>query len=185
LFLRWLAVEEVRPDPVPGLRAPKAEPGPVPVFRSEELSALRRACQGRSFQARRDAAMIEVLLAAGIRRSELAGIRHDPGDPARSDLRLLDREIRVRGKAGRERIVRIGFEAARSLDRYLRARARHPQAARPQLWLGAGGRGPLTPTASTRPWPARGRGPGWRSTRTGSATISATPGWIAAAPRAT
>jgi site-specific recombinase XerD len=112
LFLRWLAAEEVRPDPVPGLRAPKAEPGPVPVFRSEELSALRRACQGRSFQARRDAAMIEVLLAAGIRRSELAGIRHDPGDPARSDLRLLDREIRVRGKAGRERIVRIGFEAA-------------------------------------------------------------------------
>jgi Phage integrase family len=113
--------------------------------RAEELSALRRACQGRSFEARRDAAIIEVLLAAGIRLSELAGIRYDPGDPARSDLRLLDREIRVRGKAGRERIVRIGFEAARGLDRYLRARARHPQAARPQLWLGAGGRGPLTP----------------------------------------
>ena len=41
--------------------------------------------------------------------------------------------------------MRIGFEAARSLDRYLRVRARHPEAARPQLWLGAGGRGPLTP----------------------------------------
>jgi integrase len=104
---------------VPGLRAPKAEPGPVPVFSSGELSALRRACQGRSFEARLDAAIIEVLLAAGIRRSELAGIRYDPGDPARSDLRLL--------------------------DRYLRARAGHPQAARPRLWLGAGGRGPLTP----------------------------------------
>jgi site-specific recombinase XerD len=145
LFLRWLAVEEDRPDPVPGLRAPKAEPGPVPVFSSGELSALRRACQGRSFKARRDAAIIEVLLAAGIRLSELSGIRYDPGNPARSDLRLLDREIKVRGKAGRERIVRIGFEAARSLDRYLRARARHSEAAGPQLWLGAGGRGPLTP----------------------------------------
>ncbi len=97
--------------------------------------------------------MIEVLLAAGIRLSELAGIRYDPGDPARSDLRLPDREIRVRGKAARERIVRIGFEAARSLDRYLRARARHPQAARPQLWLGAGGRGPQTPN---RNYHARG-----------------------------
>jgi integrase/recombinase XerD len=86
---------------------------------SGELSALRRACQGRSFRARRDAAMIEVLLASGIRLSELAGIRHDPSDPSRSDLRLL--------------------------DRYVRARARHPQAARPQLWLGAAGRGPLTP----------------------------------------
>jgi integrase/recombinase XerC len=52
---------------------------------------------------------------------------------------------RVRGKAGRERIVGIGFQAARSLDRYLRVRARHPEAARPQLWLGVGGWGPLTP----------------------------------------
>ena len=95
-----------------GLRAPKPAPGPVPVFRSGELSALRQSCQGRSFEARRDAAIIEVLLAAGIRLSELAGIGYDPDYPARSDLRLLDREIRVRGKAGRERIVRIGFEAA-------------------------------------------------------------------------
>jgi len=93
-FLRWLAVEEDRPDPVSGLRAPKLAPGPVPVFSSEELSALRQSSQGRSFEARRDAAIIEVLLAAGIRLSELAGIRYDPGDPARSDLRLLDREIR-------------------------------------------------------------------------------------------
>jgi hypothetical protein len=31
---------------------------------------------------------------------ELAGIRYDPGGRARGDLRLLDREIRVRGKAG-------------------------------------------------------------------------------------
>jgi integrase/recombinase XerD len=137
LFLRWLAAEEGRPDPASGLRAPKEPPGPVPVFSSGELSALRRACQGRSFRERRDAAMIEVLLAAGIRLSELAGIRHDPGDPSRGDLRLLEREIRVRGKGGRERVVRIGFEAARSLDRYVRVRARHPQAARPQLWLGA------------------------------------------------
>jgi len=84
LFLRWLAVEEDRPDPVSGLRAPKPAPGPVPVFSSEELSALRHSCQGRSFQARRDAAIIEVLLAAGIRLSELAGIRYDPGDPGGS-----------------------------------------------------------------------------------------------------
>jgi hypothetical protein len=44
LFLRWLAVEEDRPDPVSGLRAPKPAPGPVPVFSSEELSALRQSC---------------------------------------------------------------------------------------------------------------------------------------------
>jgi integrase/recombinase XerD len=144
-FLRWLAAEQDRPDPTAGLRAPTAKPRLVPVFTSEELSALRRACQGRSFAARRDTAIIEVLLATGVRRSELAGIRCDPGDPVRSDLDLLGREIRVRGKGGRERIVKISYQAARSVDRYLRARAGHPLAARPELWLGIGGRGPVTP----------------------------------------
>jgi len=144
-FLRWLALEEDRPDPVAGLRAPTAKPRLVPVFTSEELSALRTACQGSSFAARRDTAIIEVLLATGIRRSEMAGIRCDPGDPARGDLDLAGREIRVRGKGGRERIVKISYHAARAVDRYLRARAKHPLAGRPELWLGTGGREPVTP----------------------------------------
>jgi integrase len=50
----------------------------------------------------------------------------------------------VRGKGGRPRVVRIGHEAARALDRYLRIRARHEQAHRPQLWLGVNNRGPMT-----------------------------------------
>jgi site-specific recombinase XerD len=65
-----------------------------------------------------------VLLATGVCRSELAGIRCDPG-PVRSDLNLLGREIRVRGQPGRERIIKISYEAARSVDRYLRVRAKH------------------------------------------------------------
>ena len=56
---------------------------------------------------------------------------------ARSDVDLWQREITVRGKGGKDRIVKIGHQAARSLDRYLRARSRHAQAWRPQLWLGA------------------------------------------------
>ena len=52
-FLRWLAAEQDRPDPTARLRAPAARPRLVPVFTSEELSALRGACQGRSFGARR------------------------------------------------------------------------------------------------------------------------------------
>ena len=38
---------------------------------------------------------------------------------------LEAREIRVRGKGGRQRTVKISHEAARRLDRYLRARSRH------------------------------------------------------------
>ncbi len=41
----------------------------------------------------------------------------------RSDLDLHAREIRIRGKGGTAWTVKIGHQAARSLDRYLRARA--------------------------------------------------------------
>jgi integrase/recombinase XerD len=137
-FFKWRADEEESPDPMTRLRAPKVTVTAVPVFTSGKLSDLAKACQGRSFAARRDAAIIAVFTATGIRLSELAGICC-PGDPARSDLDLQAREIRIRGKGGTARTVKIGHQAARSLDRYLRARARHPQSWRPQLWLGVNG----------------------------------------------
>jgi integrase/recombinase XerD len=124
-FFRWLADEEQLPDPMAGLRAPMVIEKLVPVFTSEELCALQKACQGRSFGQRRDAAIIVVLTATGIRAAELAGIRYDPHDPRRSDVDLWAREITVRGKGGKPRIVRISHEAARALNRYLRVRSRH------------------------------------------------------------
>ena len=143
-FFKWLAAEDGIADPMAGLRPPAVPVKPVPVFTTGELSRLEAACRCGSFAQRRDAAVIAVFRAAGIRLSEMAGIRHDPDDPARSDLDLQAREIKIRGKGGRERTVRIDRQAARAVDRYLRARARHPQAWRQQLWLGANGRRPLT-----------------------------------------
>jgi site-specific recombinase XerD len=102
-----------------------------------------RACRGSSLEDCRDAAIIAVLLATGVRASELAGIRYLPDVPYRSDVDLAAREVRVRGKGGRPRTVRLTHEAARRLDRYLRARSRHQLAWRPELWLGTGSRGPL------------------------------------------
>jgi site-specific recombinase XerD len=117
---------------------------PVPFFTSVELSKLGKACQGSTFAQRRDAAILAVFRVTGIRLAELAGIRYDPDNPGRSDLDLERREIRVRGKGGKDRTVRIDHEAARRVDRYLRVRARHGQAHRLGLWLGTHGRGPLT-----------------------------------------
>jgi site-specific recombinase XerD len=57
---------------------------------------------------------------------------------------LWQREITVRGKDGKQRIVKISYPCARTLDRYIRARSRHAQAWRPQLWLGVNNRGPMT-----------------------------------------
>jgi integrase/recombinase XerC len=61
----------------------------------------------------RDAAIMELLYATGIRVSELCGL--DAGD--------VDRErrcVRVLGKGGRERTVPMGLPAARALDRWHR-----------------------------------------------------------------
>ena len=143
-FFKWLATEEEIPDPMAGLRPPAVPDKPVPVFADGDLPRLERACAGRSFQQRRDAAMIAVFAATGIRLSELAGIRYDPDEPRRSDIDLQRREITVRGKGGKTRTVKIGYDAARSLDRYIRVRARHAQAYRAQLWLGINNRGPMT-----------------------------------------
>ena len=127
-----------------GLRAPAVREKPVPFFTSVELSKLEQACRGNTFAQRRDAAILSVLRATGVRLAELAGIRYDPGSPGRSDLDLEHREIRVQGKGGKDRIVRIDHEAARAVDRYLRVRSRHAQAHRPRLWLGVNNRGPMT-----------------------------------------
>jgi integrase len=156
-FFRWLAVEEEIPDPMAGLKPPRVPDKPVPVFTGDELRRLERACAGRGFPERRDAAIIAVLEATGIRLSELAGIQSDPGDPGRGDVDLWHREITVHGKGGKTRVVKISHDAARSLDRYLRVRARHAQAYRPQLWLGVSNRGPMTASGIYQVIVRRGR----------------------------
>ena len=156
-FFRWLAGEEEFPDPMDGMRPPHVPGKPVPVFTGEDLSRLERACAGRSFQQRRDAAVIAVFRATGIRLSELAQIRYDRHDPRHSDIDLELREITVHGKGHKTRTVKISFGAARSIDRYLRARARHAQAYRPQLWLAAGNRGPMTASGIYQMITRRGR----------------------------
>jgi hypothetical protein len=85
---KWLAAEDEIADPMAGLRPPHVPDRPVPVFVAEDLLRLERVYAGRSFQQRRDAAMIAVFRATGMRLSELAGIRYDPGDPRRGDIDL-------------------------------------------------------------------------------------------------
>jgi site-specific recombinase XerC len=108
-----------------GLEPPRVRDKPVPVLTNDELSRLERACAGRGFRERRDAAIIAALEATGIRVSELAGILYDPDDARRSDVDLWHREITVHGKGRRTCIVKIGHDAARALDQDIRVRARH------------------------------------------------------------
>jgi integrase len=107
-----------------GMKPPRVPDRPVPVFAGDELSRLERACAGRGFQDRRNVA---VLKATGIRLSELAQLRFDPDDPRRGGVDLWHWEVTVHGKGRKTRIVKVSHDAALSLDRYLRVRARPPR----------------------------------------------------------
>jgi site-specific recombinase XerD len=136
ILFRWLIEEgELTQSPMRHMRPPVVPEQPAPVLSEAQLTKLMKACEGRDFLARRDAALLRLLLDTGMRRSELVGLLVE-------DLNLEQGVVRVMGKGRRIRVCAFGRKAARDLDRYLRERARRRDAGRPELWLGL--KGPLT-----------------------------------------
>jgi site-specific recombinase XerD len=136
-WFRWLAAEDEATDVMAGMTHPKLAASPVPVIADADLRALLEATQkARGFLERRDHAILRVLIDTGMRRGELA-------DLVVHDLDLDTGVILVqRSKTGTGRLVPIGAKANAALDRYLRIRGKHRDAAKPNLWLGI--HGPLT-----------------------------------------
>jgi site-specific recombinase XerD len=118
-FGGWLVAEgEVDVHPMAGLVPPQPKAKPVPVLTDDELAALLKACNGKRFEDRRDEAILRVLLDAGVRVSELCGLKVSDVD--------LDREMAiVTGKGGKLRPVYFSARTIRALDRYLRERRKH------------------------------------------------------------
>ena len=132
-FFAWaLAEGELEASPMAGMRPPQIPETPVPVLTEDQLRRLLKACDGRHFAARRDSAIIRLLIDTGLRRGECAGIMLD-------DLDLDDQVVTVLGKGRRPRVLAYGRKTALALDRYLRVRASHPHAAVPNLWIGRNG----------------------------------------------
>jgi site-specific recombinase XerD len=134
LLYAWLADEEEIPaDPMRRMKPPIVPDKPVPIVPEDGLKRLFRACAGNSFEARRDTALIMLLLDTGARRDEMAGLKL-------ADVDLELDVLLVLGKGRRERTLPFGRTAGEALDRYLRARSRHKDADLPWLWLGKRGR---------------------------------------------
>lgn len=140
VFFGWLAREEpglVPASPMVNVAAPIVPPKRKPPIADDEQKAMLRACQGDSIEARRDAAIIEILYDTGMRISGAAGLRYVPGDTGRNDVLLKDKLLLITLKGGRRIAVPVGRRACAALDRYIRARARHPRAEGCDwLWLG-------------------------------------------------
>jgi site-specific recombinase XerD len=134
LLYAWLAEEEEIPaDPMRRMKRPIVPDKPVPIVPADGLKRLFRACAGANFEARRDTALIMLLLDTGARRDEMAGLKL-------TDVDLELDVLLVLGKGRRERTLPFGRRAGEALDRYLRARTRHKDAELPWLWLGKQGR---------------------------------------------
>jgi site-specific recombinase XerD len=133
ILYRWLEEEEeIEANPMARMKPPIIPEQPVPVVPEDGLRRLLAVCAGKDFEARRDTAIITLLLDTGARSGELAGLML-------SDVDFDPDVLLVLGKGRRERALPFGRTAALALDRYLRARVRHPQAHLDWLWLGKKG----------------------------------------------
>jgi site-specific recombinase XerD len=110
--------------------APKVTEDHKPIVEAASVRAVLAASEGTGLEARRDKAILLILIDTGMRVSGL-------GNASVEDADLRHKTLLVTLKGGDKWLVPLGRKAAAALDRYLRARARHPRAAdSPWLWLG-------------------------------------------------
>jgi site-specific recombinase XerD len=147
-FFKWAVDEgEISESPMARMRPPRVPEQPVPILTEAQLKAFLATCErdrNATFEDRRDAAIIRCFLSTGARRAEIAGLRWRERDPLRNDVDLDGRRLRVFGKGRRERLVPLDPSAVKALDRYIRVRAKHAAAKRPELWLSSIKSAPLT-----------------------------------------
>ncbi|WP_018254037.1 tyrosine-type recombinase/integrase [Salinispora mooreana] len=130
-FYRWCEEEEiVDKSPMARIAEPAVTSKPIPVVPGDHMALLLKACSGKDFAARRDTAMIRLWCEAGSPRvSEMVGITLAALD-MRHDL------VTLHGKGDKIRSVPFGAKTGQAIDRYLRVRSKHRDAARVEaLWL--------------------------------------------------
>lgn len=141
-FFSWCA--EQRGDdwrsPMAKMKPPRMSRYMPRVLTLDELRAILHACAGKSLEDRRDEALIRMFFNTGARRAEIAGLRYSPTDAGDRDINLARGTVRLFGKGRKERYSHVDDHTLEALERYLRERRKHPDAAEPWLWLGTRGR---------------------------------------------
>ncbi len=119
-FLRYLLQDEE----MEGIYAPdrirrfKQEERQVKVLRAEELERLLESPDVSTRTGKRDKAILEMFFSTGLRLEELRGLNI-------KDLNFDTREISVRGKRGKIRVVFLSDRAVDALKEFLEARTDH------------------------------------------------------------
>jgi integrase/recombinase XerD len=137
-FSAWLAEEEGGADRLTGMKPPKLDDKVPDAITPEQFDTLIATCKGRDFYDVRDRAIISIMMDTMTRSEEVLSMTVKG-----LDLRKRTALI-AKGKGGKGRVVAFSAQAARDVDRYLRARSRHRLANEDWLWL------PIKRTASAR-----------------------------------
>jgi site-specific recombinase XerD len=130
-FFKYLAEEgDVPESPMRNIKPPTVAEQPVPVLSDDDLRRLLDACKGTDHDARRDTAILRVLIDTGMRLAEISNLTVSDYDRGQEILW-------VRGKGDRRRACPVGVQSAVALDRYIRkARRAHPHSHAEGMWLG-------------------------------------------------
>ena len=117
-FFGWVVREEFLPEsPTTKIKVAKPKNKVIKPYSQEEISSMLAICNkdyesNAKFLGSRNKAIIFVLLDAGVRLSELTGMKLD-------DVNTSNGNIKVMGKGNKERMVRIGKVAQKALWCYL------------------------------------------------------------------
>jgi site-specific recombinase XerD len=118
-FLRYLIrEEELEVYPPDRVTRFKEDQRKVKVLFSDELERLLSAPDYTTKEGKRDRAILHLFFSTGLRLSELRSLN-------RRDLNFKTREISVRGKRGKIRVVFLSDKAVEALQEYLNARVDH------------------------------------------------------------
>lgn len=112
MFHRFLVRESLHDvDPTELIETPKLWKKIPDILTLQEVIAMMDAVKGRSPQAVRDRAILELFYASGLRVSELSDLTLD-------QLNLDSGFIRCRGKGSKERVVPVGKTARAAIQKY-------------------------------------------------------------------
>ncbi len=113
VFFRWLALKgKLEMDPAEPLLAQRPDLTLPETLHASELAKLLASIDPSQPLGRRDLAILELFYSSGLRLSELCKARLEMMD-------LVEGFLRITGKGGKTRIVRVGSKAREAVADYL------------------------------------------------------------------
>lgn len=114
-FLKYLTKQGYDVVPPEIVELPRLGTRQIDVIEYAELERLLDSVKGSDLRGLRDRAILELMFSTGLRISELCKLNRE--------INLEKGEMTVRGKGDKLRIVFISARAARTIEKYLEARA--------------------------------------------------------------